>query len=53
VAARWARAAGGKASDHADNFDIYLPKLIARHNKVIFGLRVRFGKAVVLWRWLM
>lgn len=25
-------------SDRSDNFDIYLPEWIARHNKLIFGL---------------
>ena len=25
-------------SDRSDNFDIYLPRWIARHNKLIFGL---------------
>jgi hypothetical protein len=39
-------------SDRTDNFDIYLPKWIARYNKVIFGLLFLFGEGVVLWRWL-
>jgi len=40
-------------SDRTDNFDIYLPKLIARYNKVIFGFLFLFGEGVVLWRWLV
>lgn len=36
----------------ADNFDIYLPRWIARHNKVIFGSIFVTGVLVVLWRWL-
>jgi hypothetical protein len=40
-------------SDRTDNFDIYLPKMIARYNKVIFGLLFLFGEGVVLWRWLV
>jgi hypothetical protein len=38
--------------DRADNFDIYLPAFIARHNKVIFGTLFVFGVAVLLWRWV-
>jgi hypothetical protein len=36
----------------ADNFDIYLPVWIARHNKAIFGTLFVLGEAVALWRWL-
>jgi hypothetical protein len=39
-------------SDRADNFDIYLPLWIARHNKVIFGWLFIVGELIVLWRWL-
>jgi hypothetical protein len=35
-----------------DNFDIYLPLLLARHNKAIFGSLFIFGELIVLWRWL-
>ena len=38
--------------DRADNFDIYLPNWLARHNKAIFGTLFVIGEAVVLWRWL-
>ncbi|HEX9760602.1 MAG TPA: hypothetical protein VGA40_06765 [Candidatus Acidoferrales bacterium] len=35
-----------------DNFDIYLPVWLARHNKVIFGTLFIVGEAVVVWRWV-
>ncbi|MGA8184576.1 MAG: hypothetical protein WB819_13130 [Terriglobia bacterium] len=38
--------------DRADNFDIYLPEWLARHNKTIFGTLFVAGEIVVLWRWL-
>lgn len=34
-----------------DNFDIYLPRWLARHNKLIFGSLFLAGEFVVLWRW--
>jgi len=39
--------------DRADNFDIYLPVWLARHNKVIFGSLFAAGLifTVCLWRW--
>jgi hypothetical protein len=36
--------------DRAENFDIYLPLWLARHNKVIFGSLFLAGELVVLWR---
>ena len=39
--------------DRADNFDIYLPLSIARHNKLIFGSLFALGELVVLLRWLL
>jgi len=39
-------------STRADNFDIYLPKWTARHNKAIFGTLFVLGEMAVLWRWL-
>jgi hypothetical protein len=39
-------------ADRADNFDIYLPNWLARHNKVIFGLLFIAGELVVLGYWL-
>ncbi len=38
--------------DRADNFDIYLPRWIARYNKAIFGSLFVAGVAVVLSCWL-
>jgi hypothetical protein len=35
-----------------DNFDIYLPLWLARHNKTIFGALFIGGELVVLWRWM-
>lgn len=37
--------------DHADNFDIYLPLWLARHNKRIFGFLFIVGELIVIWRW--
>jgi hypothetical protein len=38
--------------ERADNFDIYLPLWIARHNKAIFGTLFAVGELVVLVQWL-
>ena len=35
--------------DRRDNFDIYLPQWLARHNKVIFGSLYVGGLIVLLW----
>ena len=35
----------------ADNFDIYLPNWLARHNKQIFGTLFLVAEAVVLFFW--
>lgn len=37
--------------DRADNFDIYLPNWLARHNKAIFGTLFLVNELIVLWRW--
>ena len=37
--------------DRADNFDIYLPRGLARHNKAIFGTLFIVGELFVLVRW--
>lgn len=37
--------------DRRDNFDIYLPEWLARHNKVIFGLLYAGGVLLTLGRW--
>lgn len=44
VAARYTR-------DRRDNFDIYLPEWLARHNKLIFGSIYLFGVVVMFARW--
>lgn len=38
-------------SERADNFDIYLPLWLARHNKTIFGTLFALGVLFVLVRW--
>jgi hypothetical protein len=38
--------------ERGDNFDIYLPQFVARHNKVIFGTLYVGGVLVLVWRWL-
>jgi hypothetical protein len=38
--------------NNADNFDIYLPNWLARHNKAIFGVLFVAGELVVLGCWL-
>ena len=37
----------------ADNFDIYLPLWLARHNKTVFGSLFVLGELFVLWRWMI
>jgi predicted PurR-regulated permease PerM len=39
-------------TDRADNFDIYLPNWLARHNKTIFGSILAVNELFVLWYWL-
>jgi hypothetical protein len=39
-------------TDRADNFDIYLPNWLARHNKSIFGTLFVVSEAIVLWQWM-
>ena len=39
-------------SDRRDNFDIYLPEWLARHNKEIFGPLYVVGLAILGWAWL-
>lgn len=38
--------------DRSDNFDIYLPVWLARHNKLIFGTLFVVGEIVTLVRWM-
>ena len=37
--------------DRGDNFDIYLPAWLARHNKIIFGSLLVAGEVIVILRW--
>lgn len=37
--------------ERTDNFDIYLPAWLARHNKRIFGTLFVAGELFVVWRW--
>ncbi|HVN03539.1 MAG TPA: hypothetical protein VMT86_03920 [Bryobacteraceae bacterium] len=45
--------AGHYTEERRDNFDIYLPLWLARHNKTIFGLLFIAGELFVLGRWLI
>lgn len=38
--------------DRRDNFDIYLPEWLARHNKVIFGILYILGVVVTFTLWV-
>ncbi len=38
--------------DRRDNFDIYLPEWLARHNKLVFGLLYAAGVVLTVARWL-
>jgi hypothetical protein len=55
VANRWrcplTNVAGRYTEDRRDNFDIYLPEWVARHNKTIFGTIYIAGiiATLVLW----
>jgi hypothetical protein len=37
--------------DRSDNFDIYLPVWLAKHNKRIFGSLFVIAEVYLLWRW--
>jgi hypothetical protein len=43
--------AGRYTDDRADNFDVYLPLWLARHNKQIFGFLFVIGEVIVVWQW--
>lgn len=38
-------------NDRSDNFDIFLPAWLARHNKLIFGSLFAAGELFLLWQW--
>ncbi len=44
--------AGRYTDERRDNFDIYLPLWLARHNKTIFGSLFVAGELFLLARWL-
>lgn len=44
--------AGRYTEERPDNFDIYLPLWLARHNKTIFGTLFILGELFVLGLWL-
>ena len=43
--------AGHYTRDRTDNFDIYLPRWLARRNKTIFGALFALGELFVVGRW--
>lgn len=45
--------AGRYTEKRTDNFDIYLPLWLARHNMTIFGALFAIGELFVLGRWLI
>ena len=55
LANRWScpltAVAARYTEDRADNFDIYLPNWLARHNKVLFGTLFVAGVAYAVVRW--
>jgi hypothetical protein len=44
--------AGRHTEKREDNFDIYLPLWLARHNQAIFGMLFVVGELFLLERWL-
>ncbi len=44
--------AGRYTGERADNFDIYLPRWLARYNKTIFGTLFVIGELFLLRQWL-
>ena len=38
-------------SDRSDNFDIFLPEWLAKHNQRIFGSLFAIGELFLLWKW--
>jgi hypothetical protein len=46
------RVAARFTEGRRDNFDICLPKWVARHNKAIFGTLFVVNELIVLWFWL-
>jgi hypothetical protein len=46
-------AAARYTNERTDNFDIYLPAWLARHNKLIFTSLFLIGELLVAKRWLL
>lgn len=44
--------AGRYTDNRSADFDIYLPRWLAQHNKIIFGAWLLGGEAILLWKWL-
>lgn len=44
--------AGRYTEERQDNFDIYLPLWLARHNKEVFGGLYAAGVAYTTWAWV-
>lgn len=40
-------------SRREDNFDIYLPRWLARHNKMLFGALYLGSLVFAVWRWMV
>jgi hypothetical protein len=38
--------------NRAENFDIFMPRWLARYNKHIFGTLFFLGEVFVVWRWM-
>ncbi|HEY0307302.1 MAG TPA: hypothetical protein VGB94_04020 [Acidobacteriaceae bacterium] len=45
--------AARSTGERVDNFDIYLPLWLARHNKAIFGTLFAMGEVFTLVRWFL
>ena len=45
------RVARRYTSDQSENFDIFLPEWLAKHNKLIFGSLFAIAELFLLWQW--
>jgi hypothetical protein len=45
--------AGRYTDEQSDNFDIFLPVWLARHNKLIFGSIFAAAELFLLWKWFL
>jgi len=46
------RIAARYTDDRSSNFDIYLPELLAKYNKIIFGAMYITGVLYAVFRWV-